>query len=714
MSEWRRTKLWVLGLFMTLAGLSQDIPIGSWCYHLSYQRARLVAGSAEVMFCAAENGLFSVRDGATQIISKNDGLSNVAPGAMAFDPVTRSLIIGYDDSVIDFVSEDGVEVIDDLKGLDFGVPKAINSITVSGETAFAATDFGIVSMDIEERRLLQIFTEIGPGGARVPVTDIVIQSDTVYALSNQGVLLGALEDNLLDFNNWSLIESPFLEGLESFDGQVLTFREDRLFALNRSNLTLEALLDVPYDITDMDAQDQSLYLLGESSLSVWDGETIDPIPTELLQEAVGVVAISEVLWIADGQSGLIRKLGALEETIIPAGPFSDGMTHIKHEEALYAFYAPDPGGGEADSSGYSVFSEGVWVNDEVEGFYNISDVGSLNDRILLSSNGSGVYDLTNEEVLDMGLPDSVDVPALLTRGDGTWALIFGQADALIFLQQEGGILRFDSSTVGTNRATFLQQSQAGSVWLTRKNSSTGIYVYNPIEELRRRITLDDQLPSNIINGIALDLEDESWIATARGPVFFPDASFVFDEFDAIAPIFENDILLEDENITAIAVDGGNRKWMGTNDGIWVFSRNVDELDLRFTAENSPLLSNQIREFAYDPASGEMFILTSRGLCSYQTGSSAGGLTHSNVSIFPNPVYPHDVGPVTLKGLAQNAIVKVTDVNGRLVSETEALGGTATWDLRDVNGAVVVGGVYLLFSSTADGEDTFVGKVAVIR
>ncbi len=707
-------KLQLLLLVLGFPALSQDLPIGEWRYHLSYQNARLVTGGDDVVFCATENGLFSFSEGSIRLITKNDGLSSVGPTAMAFDPSSHTLILGYANSVVDFVSPEGVVTMDDLEALDFGVPKGINEITVDAGVAYAATDFGIVAMNLANQQLTQIFTEIGPGGSQVAIRGLVTQNDTLYALADAGVLIGALEDNLLDFNNWSLVEAPLLSSIASFGAAIVTSRAEEFFLIDNQDLTFDLLLTAPFDIVDLEQNSGELLLLGGENLATWDGADLTAIPASNLTDGQQLLSTSNDLWIADAVSGLVRK-SAGEQVIVPNGPISDGIRHIKYEEVVYAFYGTHPTSVEVDSSGFSFFDEGTWGNTTIEGFYNISDVGTLNNHVLLSSNGYGVYDATTNSTVDLGLAGNQQyVPALLTRNDGTWALLYGHDDALIFLERSGGLLRFDQATVGSNQSTQIEQSEAGTVWLTNPADLTGIYTYNPIEGLRRRITTVDDLPSNRINDVVIDLEDEAWIGTARGPAFFPDASFVFDEFGAIAPIFENGILLEDEEITALAIDGGNRKWIGTNEGVWVFNGTVDALDLRFTAEDSPLLSDEIREFAYDPETGEMFILTSRGLCSYQTGSSEGGPTHQDVTIYPNPVYPMDEGPVTLRGLASNAAIKVTDINGRLVTETEALGGTATWDLRDINGNIVVGGVYLVFSSTEDGKDTFVGKVAVIR
>jgi hypothetical protein len=43
----------------------------------------------------------------------------------------------------------------------------------------------------------------------------------------------------------------------------------------------------------------------------------------------------------------------------------------------------------------------------------------------------------------------------------------------------------------------------------------------------------------------------------------------------------------------------------------------------------------------------------------------------------------------------NANVKITELNGRLVYQTRALGGQANWDGRDYRGRKVASGVYLV-------------------
>ena len=177
-------------------------------------------------------------------------------------------------------------------------------------------------------------------------------------------------------------------------------------------------------------------------------------------------------------------------------------------------------------------------------------------------------------------------------------------------------------------------------------------------------------------------------------------------------------LLETEDVQAITVDGANRKWFGTRNGIFVMSPSAEEQIAKFDVDNSPLFDNNIKALEYNPNSGEVFIASNKGLQSFRTETTGSRITHSsNVYAFPNPVTPDYDGPIAIKGLARDAEVKITDIDGQLVFQTEALGGQAIWDGRDQTGRLVSGGVYLVFSSSSDAfldPDSFVTKILLVR
>ena len=206
-----------------------------------------------------------------------------------------------------------------------------------------------------------------------------------------------------------------------------------------------------------------------------------------------------------------------------------------------------------------------------------------------------------------------------------------------------------------------------------------------------------------------------WVGTDEGVCYFYSTNEVFSPgVDAIKPIFENRFLLRDDKVTAIAVDGGNRKWIGTERGVWLFSPSGEKLFYNFTAENSPLLSNAIVDIEINDETGEVFFATDQGLVSFRADATESTIQFQAIKIFPNPVTPNFQGTVGISGLATDAIVKITDISGKLIWETRAYGGTASWNMNNYNGRRAKTGIYLVFSSSSDGAESVVGKIAIIE
>ena len=86
----------------------------------------------------------------------------------------------------------------------------------------------------------------------------------------------------------------------------------------------------------------------------------------------------------------------------------------------------------------------------------------------------------------------------------------------------------------------------------------------------------------------------------------------------------------------------------------------------------------------------------------------------NVCVYPNPVRPEFNGAIAIKGLVEDADVKITDLNGILVHEATALGGQAVWDGKNGYGERVQTGVYLVFSTNPFGTETNVAKILFLH
>lgn len=221
-----------------------------------------------------------------------------------------------------------------------------------------------------------------------------------------------------------------------------------------------------------------------------------------------------------------------------------------------------------------------------------------------------------------------------------------------------------------------------------------------------------------------DLEGNIWIGTAAGPLMLTAADIANgNETFTQVKVPRNDgtnyadYLLDGISISSIAIDGGGRKWFGTDDsGVFLISAdNMTQLQ-HFTAENSGLLSDVIESVAIDGTTGEVFFGTDKGLCSYMSDASQTSekMDKDNVYAYPNPVRPDYTGLITVTGLTLNADVKIVTVNGTLVAEGRSNGGMFTWDGCDKSGRRVASGVYMVQTATSDGKKGTVCKIAIVN
>lgn len=232
--------------------------------------------------------------------------------------------------------------------------------------------------------------------------------------------------------------------------------------------------------------------------------------------------------------------------------------------------------------------------------------------------------------------------------------------------------------------------------------------------------------SNKVNCMVQDKEGEIWIGTDKGiKVIYSLDDIYRTQENGISVITCNNIIYQEEgiaqyllnfdNINCILVDGGNRKWVGTErNGIFVFSPNGDKQLFHFNAENSPLYSNRVLTMAQDPKTGEIFIGTDRGVISYKAESTAPKEEAGSLYVYPNPVRPDYNGTIAIKGFVYDSDVKITDLAGNIVAHTKSVGGQAIWNGKNFKGERVSSGVYLIFGSANEGQEKAVGKVLFVR
>ena len=228
----------------------------------------------------------------------------------------------------------------------------------------------------------------------------------------------------------------------------------------------------------------------------------------------------------------------------------------------------------------------------------------------------------------------------------------------------------------------------------------------------------------LINSVCEDKEKNIWVGTNIGPFMIKSEEVGQDNvtfYQIKVPRNDGtnyaDYLLNDVHISHIAIDGGNRKWFATN-GAGVFLISADNLTqiANFKEDNSYLLSNNIYSTAINPKKGEVYFLTDKGLCSFQSDATEPSeeMTNDNVYAYPNPVTPDYTGLITITGLTYDADVKITASNGALIAQGRSNGGMFTWDGNDRQGRRVASGIYFVITATSEGNSGTVCKIAVIN
>ena len=229
---------------------------------------------------------------------------------------------------------------------------------------------------------------------------------------------------------------------------------------------------------------------------------------------------------------------------------------------------------------------------------------------------------------------------------------------------------------------------------------------------------------NWITCVCEDKEGNIWVGTDMGPFMIQknevgESNVTF--YQVKIPRNDGtdyaDYLLAGVSISSITVDGGNRKWFGSdNAGAFLISAdNMQQLQ-NFTSSNSKLISNNVANITINPSSGEVFFLSDKGLCSYLSDATepVEQMNDDQVYAYPNPVTPDYSGLITITGLSYDADVKITSSNGALIAEGRSNGGMFTWDGCDRQGRRVASGVYMVITATRDGNKGTVCKIAVIN
>lgn len=479
----------------------------------------------------------------------------------------------------------------------------------------------------------------------------------------------------------------------------------------------------------------------------------------------GVLTTNRELWIADHQNGLL--LSTPSETYKFFTPNGPGAEAVFGMQALGGILWVASGSLEGDKPFYDNKNGMYKFSDERWKFFNLTNdsIYSLaaqrspavsgvaidpnnNAHVYVAGYGAGVLEYVNDKgvalfnarnsPLGWAKTDTNDVRVggLTFDSDGNlWIVTTYNTKAVTVRQQNGTWYSYnlpDPTMIDNVNLRPIVDDYGQKWFVSHKGASNGagVYVFKEASltssagvKLKALTTQSGSgnLPDLFVNVLAKDKDGAIWIGTNTGVavIYNPGNVFSGSGFDAQKVILEQDgyaqYLLETESVTAIAVDPANRKWFGTaSGGVFLMSADGTKQLRNYNIDNSPLPSNSISDIAINDITGEVFIGTDKGMISYLGDATAGGDECKDHLVFPNPVLHGYNGPIAIRGLLNNADVKIADVAGNIVYHTKANGGLATWNGMNYSGERAQTGVYTIYVSNEDGSQTCVTKLLFAR
>jgi len=470
-----------------------------------------------------------------------------------------------------------------------------------------------------------------------------------------------------------------------------------------------------------------------------------PAPVSFPRKAI---LVNNDPWLADQYSGLIQFIGSSYEQYKPNSPNGRATGEVTvHNNVFYAT------AGEVNSSwqyqrndtGIYIFKEGSWTNINRSRF---SQIDSLLDYIAIAidprdetiwagSYGGGLlhikkdqsFEIFKQNVIGQAItdPGSYRVSGLAFDADNNlWISNFGATQPLLVRKADGAFVKLSIPyLLNENPLAQIVVDDNNYKWIVAAKTNSlicfdhGASIDNIGDDKWKLYSAgpgNGNLPVGQILCVAKDKSGFIWVGTTNGIGVIQCTPDVFSAqgCDAILPIVQQGnfagYLFNGEEVRSIAVDGADRKWVATSHGAWLISAEGEKVIYNFTEENSPLLSNDVKKMAINGSTGEVYFATVKGICSFRSTATEGNEVNENVLVFPNPVPPGYSGTIGIRGLSNNAIVKITEMDGRLVYQTRALGGQVVWDGHDYKGRKISSGVYLVLVSD-DGSGSKKEKAA---
>lgn len=732
---------------------------GEWRSHVPFRESTGIITIGEFHYLSSSAGLwtYNYETGAIDSYTKAEGLHGVNITAMDYHPASGKLVLAYADGKLDIFKDGRATYLPQIFNADILGEKTIRSVRVYGQKAYLSASFGAVVLDLNQNAVENsVRFSDSPNFAQATCFDMAVWNGYIWFGLSQGLYRIPQQANLKNLTLWEQVTAfPNREvvSLMVWNNQLLVVQagtQSGTYEVWQWDQTTPTLFPTPHtrNIHRLKTVNNQLFVVSDSTVMQFNSAN-----QLVLHYTLGIGPYTDATLTPSGEAyfsssfrGLVKESGpSWVFTYGPNRPFTSGAYQVRFQSdgtlwvlpgALSPLFVPAFRYGECYRRRNEVWETFFAPNNPQlvpNDFVTMAEDPTANDKIVVGSAGTGVYTLENGNYTDIIQGNHLEangsgrffVGGLDYDRQGNLWIGLGFVNNALYRKgtdQTYTAYTFPGFAGVNNLVRDVVVDNSGRVWMAVLGR--GIAILDPATGNRRYLTNQfnfGDLPDLTIRTMHKDKNGEIWVGTNEGLRVFSTGNIMTaatvngQRIVIRAEDGNNELLLGSTIINDIRSDGGNRKWIATQGaGVRLVSPDGRTILRSFTAENSPLLSNNVQSVAIDPILGDVYFATDAGLCSYRGDATEGDSRFGEVTVFPNPVRETYSGLITITGLARDADVRITDVSGHLVYQTQANGGTATWNGRRYDGRRPQTGVYLVFCTNEEGTESMVTKLLFIR
>lgn len=577
-----------------------------WQTHFSYNKVEQIALYEDEVYALANGKLFSINQETEQLTLYNNksGVHGMEIVQLMTDTLHNQLLIMYMDGKMDILCGGVFHYVSDLYNKKMTSSKICNNITIVGELAYLSMDFGILTFDLNKYEFKNTYY-IGPEASDVKVLDVILEGDSIYAKTAEGIYSAAIQDNIVDFRYWHITKDTMVvfdtqktKEYQSEEGNVWKVAGEKgvlcryVTGIEQYYLPAGPCVNMPYQMTFAHGR---LYVVPGGK---WAVQESNP----------GSVMIYEQgSWVNIANAAIQKQTGKKALDFVNVAVDADDASHF-----------------------------------------------------FVTSYGTGLYEFSGDSLVNHYTPDNSILgsavpssPDLYTRLDNAvfddagrlWTMVAGNVEKTLvaFLpdQTQQGINLYPNDTrlpIFTPTGLLVDNRNANRKWILYGRYMTSLILLDdggtPFDEsddrCKQQTEFYDQdanvIVPEFLYGMSQAPNGDLWIGSTVGPIIIPNEIDFFDSKECRRLRIEmpdGSNLLDLEPVNDFEWDDDGYVWIATQTaGVYVVDVEKQEIVHCYASDNTVMPSNTVLSLAYDSYTGTMYLGTDLGIVSVQLSEGA--------------------------------------------------------------------------------------------